>query len=233
MHCRTKKDAYTVAAQWRVLQEIQLITSKHDVTLIANGDVFTAQDISKLSEMGILSTMHARSAQANPSVFLTYASTHRAAPPISEPLARDEAVKAYVTLALKYDMPLPNLKYTALCIVGQRGEYGQRLTRSKTIEEVSEIFCLTEWYQRLLQEREITKKLLPADSSRTVEVDEKNYSFLPNMVLLPFEQKNEEYRKEEKENNSVSSLKKRLGSEVDHEKSIRERKKLKPNEDDQ
>jgi len=149
------------------LQEI--IASKPvNIPIIANGDVFVHEDISKIRELtGADSVMIARGAIKNASIFQ---STH---------IPVYDVMQDYMKLAITTDNHYTNTKYTLLQIAKEHGMWrnngegeGQILLKGKSTGEIARLFNLEEYYSTF-QVRYMEGKM-PKDTVSDISDDRDN-----------------------------------------------------------
>ncbi|XJO75485.1 hypothetical protein BDV3_006161 [Batrachochytrium dendrobatidis] len=141
VHCRFIHERPRQPAHWDVFEQISNCIS---IPVIANGDLWTMEDIHKFratSGSAVSSFMIARGAQDNVSVFC------------KEGLAPIWSVlKEYLQIAQECGANYYSIKYVLLQMwSGQDGiEFRQRLVRCKTIEAISDLFKELDHCQGLL-----------------------------------------------------------------------------------
>lgn len=117
------------------------LVSSVSVPLIANGDIFSYEDIQKVKETsGCSSVMVGRGALINCSVFQP------------ELIPQVQICKEYLENCIKYDNVFSYSKYTALRMFGEVGKltktiFYESMVKSKTHEELVDCFNLLGEYQ--------------------------------------------------------------------------------------
>lgn len=116
VHARTREERPTDYAHWDVVRH--LVSCRLPVPIIANGDVFTADDAAAVrAATGVTSVMLARGALANPSVFAAL----RGRPT----LPATAAVQQYIAIARRVHNITPNTKYTVQTMVKEAGHVSE------------------------------------------------------------------------------------------------------------
>ncbi|KAI8824140.1 uncharacterized protein EV422DRAFT_550000 [Fimicolochytrium jonesii] len=143
VHCRFQDEKPSDPGHWEYFDELAKVVS---IPVIANGDVFSMEDMRKLTRSsGITSFMLARAPQYNVSVFRPEGLL-----PIQEVMAE------YFRTAIDYDMPYHNAKYCLLLMwPGALGkEFRETMARTKSYEGMAELLGLQEYLVKVRQERE-------------------------------------------------------------------------------
>jgi len=120
-----------VAARWDELS--QLNASSFSIPLIANGDVYTRQDIQQIRSItGFSSVMIARGAIENVSIFRRDDNT----------TPRDQIISDYIQKALKCNALFPNVKYVLQQMMKNELNHGNglRLNRSKSFSQIIDMW---------------------------------------------------------------------------------------------
>ncbi|KAG2211902.1 hypothetical protein INT47_004589, partial [Mucor saturninus] len=148
VHCRTRDQRPSEKAKWERLAEIvDFVKSISDVPVIVNGDVFKYSDIDEVKKITHAdSVMIARGAQLNPSAFRKEGL-----------LPFDVTIQAFLKKCIDVDNLFQNTKYCVLCMSTDDSNHTRSLLysstqRTKTLEQLYEIFGLTEYHQKTMAE---------------------------------------------------------------------------------
>lgn len=146
IHCRTRDQRPREPADHSILDELR--KDLIDIPVIVNGDVYTFEDVKRLSEMGINQFMVARGAQSNVSVF-------RELKGLGEQLPIFEVCREFLKLAVEFDIPVQVCKYSfSKCLFVKRKKVAfvrdgktmefedpfDAVVKAKTIEELCSVF---------------------------------------------------------------------------------------------
>ncbi|KAJ3321772.1 hypothetical protein HDV06_003921 [Boothiomyces sp. JEL0866] len=147
VHCRFTHERPRQPGHWEVFEKLAPAIS---IPLIANGDLYSQEDVRKLkSSFGkdISSFMFARAAQWNVSMFRR-----------SGVLPIKQVILEYLKTAIEFDMPYHNVKYTILQMQfpkDERIETEQKIIACRTLEQIcSEYFEITDFYKETVSARE-------------------------------------------------------------------------------
>lgn len=193
VHVRTASERPKDAPHWDVLKPIaEFVNEKHpNVALVANGDVFSVKDYESLKEStGINAFMLARGPQWNASLFRTLPSTIRLEEPVSEVKHIKEVLREYSQLSMWYDMPVQNLKYTALVMMeDQNDKMGMSLKSSQSLLDAAKAMDIEDFYHSMIKEREAAvKENKHLDTYFDVN-SKKDYTaecpYIPNAPFIP------------------------------------------------
>jgi tRNA-dihydrouridine synthase 2 len=159
IHCRFTHERPRQPGHWEVFDEL---IQELKVPIIANGDVWNLQDLQKLkNSTGSLATayMIARGAQANVSCFRKEGE-----------LPCHEVMIEYVKLAMLYDMPYPNCKYTLMQMAypeEERVEFQKKIVACRSYDQISELFGIQGYLQDIVKNRiEKTEELEKDEQER-------------------------------------------------------------------
>jgi tRNA-dihydrouridine synthase 2 len=129
VHCRFTHEKPRDPGHWEIFQ---FLKGKVKIPLIANGDIFSSDDIDRLRDLNVAdSFMLARAAQSNPSVFRKEGL-----------LPIEDVMMDYVNLADKYQMNYKNAKYALvhMMAVGKEGiKMREALNSAKSIHQMKYI----------------------------------------------------------------------------------------------
>lgn len=129
IHCRFTHEKPREPGHWEIFDYLK---GKMKIPLIANGDLFSSDDIQKLGDLNVAdSFMLGRAAQWNPSVFRT-----------NGLLPIEDVMMEYVSLAERYDMHYKNAKYTLnhMAVEGKEGiRLREEINSSKSLHEIKTV----------------------------------------------------------------------------------------------
>lgn len=134
IHCRYRDERPREAGHWHVFDEL---SDSITIPIIANGDLFSLEDIHRLKSTHgktINSFMIARGAQWNPSIFRKQGKLNIL-----------EIIVEYLKLAVLYEMPYKNVKFTILQMKLEeenRIELTNQIIQCHSIEQLCKLFGL-------------------------------------------------------------------------------------------
>ncbi|RCI00721.1 hypothetical protein CU097_014868 [Rhizopus azygosporus] len=154
VHCRTKEMRSTEKALWERLREVvEAVKSVRDIPVTVNGDIFQYADIEKVKKLTHAdSAMIARGAQWNPSAFRKEGL-----------LPFGEVVRAYIKKCVDTENVFQNTKYVILCMNTEdsdhtRSELYRSMQKSKSTEDLCQIFGLMDYYRKVTSEQQAKRK---------------------------------------------------------------------------
>ena len=125
VHCRTRYMKPSDRGNWDYFEHL---VKAVNIPIIANGDIFTQDDIERILNTGVSSVMLARGAQHNPSVFRREGL-----------VSAREAARKYMEYAVRYDNPYQNAKYTVASMrLKLDKDVAHRLHRSRSLAQLCE-----------------------------------------------------------------------------------------------
>jgi tRNA-dihydrouridine synthase 2 len=145
IHCRFTHERPRQPGHWEVFDEL---IQELRVPVIANGDIWTLKDLGRLKNTtGSLATafMIARGAQANVSCFRKEGQ-----------LTCHEVMTEYIKLAILYDMPYPNCKYTLMQMAypeEERIDFQKNIVACRSYDQLAELFAIQDYLQDVLKKR--------------------------------------------------------------------------------
>ncbi|CEG74927.1 Putative tRNA-dihydrouridine synthase 2 [Rhizopus microsporus] len=154
VHCRTKEMRSTEKALWERLREVvEAVKSVRDIPVTVNGDIFQYADVEKVKKLTHAdSAMIARGAQWNPSAFRKEGL-----------LPFGEVVRAYIKKCVDTENVFQNTKYVILCMNTEdsdhtRSELYRNMQKSKSTEDLCQIFGLMDYYRKVTSEQQAKRK---------------------------------------------------------------------------
>ncbi|CAG8568119.1 1594_t:CDS:10 [Ambispora leptoticha] len=129
VHCRLRDERPRHPGHWDIFRDL---VESISIPIIANGDIFTRADITRLKEISSNSVMFARGAKNNVSVFCKN----------GELLPLRKVVILYIKKAIEYNNLFSNTKYTIMQMyadIAKDSEY-DRVTKAKSYETLCKIF---------------------------------------------------------------------------------------------
>lgn len=129
IHCRFTHEKPRDPGHWEIFH---FLKGRMKIPLIANGDLFSGEDINRLRDLNLVdSFMLARAAQWNPSVFRK-----------DGLLPIEDVMLDYINLAEEYDINYKNAKYILvhMMVNGKEGiKLREELNPAKSIHELKNI----------------------------------------------------------------------------------------------
>ena len=136
IHCRFTRERPREPGHWDVFDAL---ASQISIPVIANGDLWSLDDIKRLKSttgQRVASFMLARAAQSNVSVFSAQG-----------PRPIQEVMERYVRYSVAYGMRYSNTKFVLLQMDEPIAGFRQKLIRLKSMAEICELFGLSTFYK--------------------------------------------------------------------------------------
>ena len=150
LHGRTRAQGYAGKADWQAIAELAV---ELDVPVLASGDVWAAQDVRDLLDLGCAAVMAARGALGNPWIFRDFEALQRGETPLPVTAAQRREAALWLVQAVQAAQgtgALPAVrKHAAWMIKGLPGAAAtrQKLWRANSYQDFEVILC--EWESSL------------------------------------------------------------------------------------